>query len=105
MYTSDLISKPLIGESVKVPTMTRIIDFHTKNRAKYTYDVDVVGHTIEIRDIGGGKTIASDAENVIKDLVERGYSVDRFVIRYQNSLGSWGQLLTTNSEFSGFVPA
>ena len=79
--------------------MTRIIDFHTKNRAKYTYDIDVVGHTIELRDIGGHKTVASDAENVIEDLVERGYSVDRFAIRYQNSWGYRGQLLprTPNS--------
>lgn len=85
--------------------MTRIIDFHTKNRAKYTYDIDIVGHTIEIKDIGGGKTVAGDAENVIEDLVERGYSVDRFSIRYRDCLGSSGRLLTTNSEFSGFVPA
>jgi hypothetical protein len=85
--------------------MTRIIDFHTKNRATYTYDIDVIGHTIEIRDIGGAKTVASDAENVIEDFVQRGYSVDRFAIRYQNSSGLWGQLLTTNSEFSSFVAA
>jgi hypothetical protein len=84
--------------------MTRIIDFHTKSRATYTYDIDVVSHTIEIRDIGGAKTVASDAENVIEDFVQRGYSVDRFAIRYQNRAGSWGQLLTTNSEFIGFVP-
>ena len=85
--------------------MTRIIDFRTKNRARYTYEIDVASHIIEIRDIGGGKTVASDAENVIEDLVERGYSVDRFAIRYQNSGGSWVQLLTTNAEFCGFVPA
>ena len=85
--------------------MTRIIDFHTKNRAKYTYDVDVAGRKIELRDIGGEKTIANDAENVIEDLVERGYSVDRFAIRYQNRSGSWGRLLTTNSEFSGLIAA
>jgi hypothetical protein len=84
--------------------MTRIIDFHTKNRAKYTYDVDANAHTIAIRDIAGSsKTVASDAENVIEDLAERGYSVDRFSIRYQNSLGTWGQLLTANSAFSGFA--
>jgi hypothetical protein len=84
--------------------MTRIIDFHTKNRAKYTYHIDLASHTIEIREIKGPKTVASDAENVIEDLAIRGYSVDEFVIRYQNSLGSWGQLLTTNSVFSGFLP-
>lgn len=85
--------------------MTRIIDFHTKNRARYTYDIDVVDHTIELRDVGSDKTVASDVENVIEDLVERGYAVDRFSIRYQNSSGSWAQVLTANSAFSGFVPA
>ena len=109
MYTADLISKLLIGLSSEGPghygTMTRIIDFHTKNRAKYRYDIDVVGHTIELRDDGGGKTVASDVENVIEDLLERGYSVDRFAIRYQNSTGSWAQVLTANSAFSGLVPA
>lgn len=85
--------------------MTRIIDFHTKNRARYTYDLDVAGRTIELRDLGTGKTVASDVENVIEDLVERGYSVDRFSIRYQSSSGSWAQVLTANSTFSGFAPA
>ena len=85
--------------------MTRIIDFRTKNRARYTYDLDAVGHTIELRDLGSGKTVASDVENVIEDLVERGYSVDQFSIRYQNSSGLWAQVLTANSAFSSFVPA
>ena len=86
--------------------MTRIIDFHTKNRAKYMYDIDTNAHTIAIRDIAGSsKTVASDAENVIEDFVERGYPVDRFSIRYQNSLGTWGKLLTANSTFSGFALA
>lgn len=74
---------------------------------KYHSVYRIVGHDfnsgsrwILIEDMNGPVSVTNDAENVVRDLIGRGY--EGYRILYKDSMGQWSELKHNGTEFSGF---
>lgn len=73
-----------------------------KNNLRAVYSCTVHGDVIAIVDHNQGKSVTNDAENVIADLAAR-FDLSRYRVIYQDSLGTWDQLLVDSTgHFAGF---
>lgn len=76
---------------------------HLKNRMRAVYSRTVHGSVIAIVDHNGPRSVANDAGNVIADLIAQGFDLSRYQVIYQDTRGTWDQLLVDRTgHFAGF---
>lgn len=74
-----------------------------KNKSRAVYSRSVHGNVIAIVDHDGPCSVTNDAENVIADLVARGFDLSRSQVIYCDTLGIWDQILIDRTgHFAGF---
>jgi hypothetical protein len=74
-----------------------------KDKLRSVYSSAVHGNVIAITDHDGARSVTSDAENVIGDLVRQGFDLSRYRVIYRDARGIWDQLLVDyTGRFAGF---
>ena len=64
-----------------------------KNKLRSVYSRAVHGNVIAIIDHDSGRSVTNDADNVIADLVSRGFDLSRYHVIYKDTRGIWDQIL------------
>jgi len=64
-----------------------------KNNCRAVYSCAVHGNVIAIIDHDSGRSVTNDADNVIADLVSRGFDLSRYHVIYKDTRGIWDQIL------------
>jgi 3-mercaptopyruvate sulfurtransferase SseA len=70
------------------------------NRSKYVFEQE--GSFVFIEDLDEGKSVTNDVENVVRDLAEEGIDVDRSIIVYKDTSGTWDGILCRDGKFFAF---
>ena len=74
-----------------------------KNRCRAVYSCAVHGNVIAIIDHDSGRSVTNDADNVIADLVSRGFDLQHYHVIYKDTRGIWDQILVDRTGcFAGF---
>jgi hypothetical protein len=74
-----------------------------KNKLRSIYSRAVYGNVIAIIDHAEGKSVTNDAENVIADLIRRGFDLSQYRVIYKDTRGIWVQMLVDRTgHFAGF---
>jgi hypothetical protein len=74
-----------------------------KNKCRAVYSYAVHGNVIAIIDHDSGRSVTNDADNVIADLVSRGFDLWRYHVIYRDTRGIWDQILVDRTGcFAGF---
>jgi hypothetical protein len=64
-----------------------------KNKCRAVYSCAVHSNVIAIIDHDSGRSVTNDADNVIADLVSRGFDLSRYHVIYKDTRGIWDQIL------------
>lgn len=75
-------------------------DLFGNERASYTFETR--GDVICITDLDRGRTVTTDADRVIEDLVDCHGSLDGKRVIYRDSMGVWDEILVSDNRFTGF---
>jgi hypothetical protein len=73
-----------------------------KNKCRAVYSCAVHGNVIAIIDYDSGRSVTKDADNVIADLVSRGFDLSRYHVIYKDTRGIWDQMVDRTGCFAGF---
>ena len=60
-----------------------------KNKCRAVYSCAVHGNVIAIIDLDSGRSVTNDADNVIADLVSRGFDLQHYHVIYRDTRGIW----------------
>jgi hypothetical protein len=74
--------------------------------ADFSYSVDEEHQLIRLVDVGHTytKSVTNDAERVADDLVAELGDLSRWTVLYQDSSGTWDELVVESNHFAGFRP-